>query len=74
MRGEIRGRRGLSVRKVVPTLTSNERWDQPLDGSVLATKDIEFILVPAGAVRPAVLCLRHCIALHRDARRGGLQV
>ncbi len=24
--------RQLSVRKVVPTLTSNERWDQPLDG------------------------------------------
>jgi hypothetical protein len=27
----------VSVRKVVPTLTSNERWDLPLDGSVLAT-------------------------------------
>jgi hypothetical protein len=63
----------VSMRKVVPTLTSNERWDQPLDSSVLATKDTEFILVPAGAVCPAVVCSRHCIALHRGARRGGLQ-
>jgi hypothetical protein len=61
----------LSVRNVVPTLTSNEHWDQPLDGSVLATKDTGFILVPAGAVHPAVACSRHCIALHRGACRGG---
>jgi hypothetical protein len=62
------------VRNVVPTLTSNERWDQPLDGPVLATKDTGFILVPAGAVRPAVVCSRNYIALHRGAaRRGGLQ-
>jgi hypothetical protein len=40
---------------------------------VLATKNIGFIEVPAGAVRPAVVCSRHCIALHRGARRGGLQ-
>jgi hypothetical protein len=32
-----------------------------------------FILVPAGAVRPAVVCSGHYIALHRSARRGGLQ-
>jgi hypothetical protein len=32
-----------------------------------------FILVPAGAVRPAVACSGHYIALHRGARRGGLQ-
>jgi hypothetical protein len=32
-----------------------------------------FILVPAGAVRPAVACSRHYIVLHRGARRGGLQ-
>jgi hypothetical protein len=37
---------------------------------VLATKDTGFILVPAGAVRPAVACSGHCIALHRGARRG----
>jgi hypothetical protein len=35
--------------------------------------DTGFILVPAGAVRPAVVCSRHCIALHHGARRGGLQ-
>jgi hypothetical protein len=58
------------VRKVVPTLTSNERWDQPLDGSVLATKDTGFILVSAGAVCPAVACSRHYIALQRGAPRG----
>jgi hypothetical protein len=32
-----------------------------------------FILIPAGAVRPAVVCSSHYIALHRSARRGGLQ-
>jgi hypothetical protein len=32
-----------------------------------------FILVPAGAVRPAVVCSGHYIASHRGARRGGLQ-
>jgi hypothetical protein len=32
-----------------------------------------FILVPAGAVRPAAACSGHYIALHRGARRGGLQ-
>jgi hypothetical protein len=32
-----------------------------------------FILVPAGAVRPAGVCSRHYIALHRGACRGGLQ-
>jgi hypothetical protein len=30
-----------------------------------------FILVPAGAIRPAVVCSGHYIALHRGARRGG---
>jgi hypothetical protein len=40
---------------------------------VLATNDTGFILVPVGAVRPAVVCLGHYIALHRGARRGGLQ-
>jgi hypothetical protein len=63
----------LSVRNVVPTLTSNERRDLPLDGPVLATSDSGFILVPAGAVRPAVVCSGHCIASHRGACRGGLQ-
>jgi hypothetical protein len=40
---------------------------------VLATNDTRFILVPAEAVRPAVVCSGHCIASHRGARRGGLQ-
>jgi hypothetical protein len=40
---------------------------------VLTTNDTGFILVPAGAVRPAVVCSGHYIALHRGARRGGLQ-
>jgi hypothetical protein len=40
---------------------------------VLATNDIGFILVPAGAIRPAAVCSGHCVALHRGARRGGLQ-
>jgi hypothetical protein len=40
---------------------------------VLVTNDTGFILVPAGAVRPAVVCSGHCIASHRGARRGGLQ-
>jgi hypothetical protein len=64
-------RRYLSVRNVVPTLTSNERWDLPLDGPVLATNNTGFILVPAGAVRPTVVCSGHYIASHRGARRGG---
>jgi hypothetical protein len=32
-----------------------------------------FILVPAGAVRPAGACLGHYIVSHRSACRGGLQ-
>jgi hypothetical protein len=32
-----------------------------------------FILVPAGAVRPAGVCSVHYIALHCSACRGGLQ-
>jgi hypothetical protein len=40
---------------------------------VLATDDTGFILVPARAVRPTVVCSGHCIALHHGARRGGLQ-
>jgi hypothetical protein len=34
---------------------------------------LDFILVPVGAVRPAMVCSGHYIALHRGARRGGLQ-
>jgi hypothetical protein len=35
--------------------------------------DTRFILVPAGAVHPAEVCSRLCIALHHDACRGELQ-
>jgi hypothetical protein len=35
--------------------------------------DTRFILVPAGAVRPAGMCSGHCIALHRSACKGVLQ-
>jgi hypothetical protein len=34
---------------------------------------LDFILVPVGAVRPAVACSGHYIALHCGACRGGLQ-
>jgi hypothetical protein len=34
---------------------------------------LSFILVPAGAVRPAGVCSGHYIAVHRGACRGGLQ-
>jgi hypothetical protein len=40
---------------------------------VLATSGTGFILVPAEAVRPAVVCSGHYIASHCGARRGGLQ-
>jgi hypothetical protein len=65
--------RKLSVRKVVPTLTS---MTVEIYFSMAGAKqlgDTRFILVPAGAVRPAGVCSRHSIALHRGACRGGLQ-
>jgi hypothetical protein len=40
---------------------------------VLATNDNGFILVPAGVIRPAVVCSGYYIVLHRGACRGGLQ-
>jgi hypothetical protein len=60
----------LSVRNVVPTLTSRKRQGLSLDGRCQATKDTSFILVPAGAVRPAEVCSWHYIALHRGACSG----
>jgi hypothetical protein len=61
------------VRKVVPTLTSRcaEIYLSMAGAKQLVT--LGFILVPAGAVRPAGVCSGHCIALHRGACRGGLQ-
>jgi hypothetical protein len=63
----------VSVRKVVPTLTSRctEIYLSMTGAKKLVTLD--FILVTAGAVRPAGVCLGHYITLHRGACRGGLQ-
>jgi hypothetical protein len=63
----------LSVRKVVPTLTSTSAEIYLSMAGAKQLGDTRFILVPAGAVRPAVVCSRHCIALHRSACRGELQ-
>jgi hypothetical protein len=61
----------VSVRKVVPTLNSRcaEIYLSMAGAKQLVT--LGFILVPAGAVRPAGVCSGHCIALHRSACRGG---
>jgi hypothetical protein len=64
----------VSVRKVVPTLTSKSAEIYLSMAGAKQLGDTRFILVPAGAVRPAAVCSRHCIALHRGACRGGLQV
>jgi hypothetical protein len=63
----------VSVRKVVPTLTSKSAEIYLSMAGAKQLGDTGFILVPAGAVRLAVVCSRHCIALHRGACRGGLQ-
>jgi hypothetical protein len=65
--------RQLSVRKVVPTLTSESAEIYPSMAGAKQLGDTRFILVPAGAVRPAGMCSGHCIALHRGACRGVLQ-
>jgi hypothetical protein len=62
----------MSVRKVVPTLTSKSA---EIYLSMVGAKqlgDTRFILVPAGAVRPAGASSGHCIASHRSACRGVL--
>jgi hypothetical protein len=61
----------LSVRKVVPTLTSKSA---EICLSMAGAKQLVtrcFILVPAGAVRPAMVCSGHYIELYRSACRGG---
>jgi hypothetical protein len=63
----------VSVRKVVPTLTSTSAKIYLSMAGAKQLGDTEFILVPAGAVRTAWVCPRHCIALHRGACRGVLQ-
>jgi hypothetical protein len=64
----------LSVRKVVPTLTSTSAEIYLSMAGAKQLSDTSFILVPVGAIRPAGVCSRHCIALHRGACRGELQV
>jgi hypothetical protein len=63
----------VSVQKVVPTLTSTSAKIYLSMDSAKQLGDTSFILVPAGAVHPAGVCSRHCIALHRGACRGELQ-
>jgi hypothetical protein len=63
----------MSVRKVVPTITSTSAEIYLLMVGAKQLSDTSFILVPVGAVRPAGVCSRHCIALHRGACRGELQ-
>jgi hypothetical protein len=59
------GGRQLSVRNVVPTLTSNKRQGLSLNGRCQAIRDGVYPGSGRGAVRPAVVCSRHCIAQHR---------
>jgi hypothetical protein len=63
----------MSVRKVFPTLTSKSAEIYLSMAGAKQLSDTGFILVPAGAVRPAVMCSVHYIALHHSACRGGLQ-
>jgi hypothetical protein len=63
----------VSVRKVVTTLTSTSTEFYLSMAGAKQLSDTSFILVPAGAVRPAGVYSRHCIALHHGACRGELQ-
>jgi hypothetical protein len=63
----------LSVRKVVPTLTSKSAEIYLSMAGAKQLGDTGFILVSVGAIRPAVVCSRHYIALHHGACRRGLQ-
>jgi hypothetical protein len=53
----------LSVRKVVPTLTSNERRGLSLNGRCWTTNDTSFILVPAEGPYVQQWCARGTILL-----------
>jgi hypothetical protein len=57
----------LSVRKLVPTLISKSAEIYLSMAGAKQLGDTMFILVPSWAVRPAGVCSRHCIALHRGA-------
>jgi hypothetical protein len=60
-------RHPLSVRNVVPTLTSNKRQGLSLNGRCRAIRDRVYPSSGRGAVRPAVVCSGHYIAQHRGA-------
>jgi hypothetical protein len=62
--------RQMSVRKVVLTLTSKSAKISLSMAGAKELSDPRFILVPAGAVRPAGVCSGHCIALHRVLAEG----
>jgi hypothetical protein len=63
----------MSMRKVVPILTSTSAEIYLSMAGAKQLGDMRFILVLAEAVRPAGVCSRHCIALHHGACRGALQ-
>jgi hypothetical protein len=63
----------MSVRKVVPTLTSKSAEIYLSMAGAKQLDDTSFILVPAGVVRPAGVCSEHYIASHCGACRGVLQ-
>jgi hypothetical protein len=56
-----------------PTLTSKSTEICPSMAGAKQLVTLVFILVPVGAVRPALVCSGHYIASHRDACRGVLQ-
>jgi hypothetical protein len=63
----------MSVRKVVPTLTSKSAEIYPSMAGAKQLMTLVFTLVLAGAVRPVVVCSGHYIVSHRGACRGVLQ-
>jgi hypothetical protein len=64
----------LSVRKVVPTLTSKSAEIYPSMVGAKQLVTLVFILVPGGGgVRLVVVCSGHYITLHRGACKGVLQ-
>jgi hypothetical protein len=63
----------VSVRKVVSTLTTTSAKIYLSMAGAKQLGDTRFILVPVGAVHPAGVSSRHCIASHRGACRGEIQ-
>jgi hypothetical protein len=61
------------VQNVIPTLTSKKREIYLLMASAKQLMTLILSWFRPGALRPTVMCSGHYIALHRGARRGGLQ-